>query len=52
MQALKHPSADAVTQNAHKSNTTASNTLCQTDRPRKPIYARFQGTQLKIRMIY
>ena len=27
MQALKHPSADAGTQNVHKSNTAASNML-------------------------
>ena len=29
LQALKHPSADAVTINVHKSDTTASNKLCQ-----------------------
>ena len=29
VQALKHPSADAVTQNGHKSDTTAANTVCQ-----------------------
>ena len=26
---LKYPSADEVTQNVHKSDTTASNTLCK-----------------------
>ena len=29
VQAFKHPSADTVTQNVHKSDTTTSNTLCQ-----------------------
>ena len=29
VQALKHPSADAVTQNGRKSDTTAANTVCQ-----------------------
>ena len=29
MQAVKHPSADAVTQNGHKFDTTAAITLCQ-----------------------
>ena len=29
VQALKHPSADAVTQSGHKSDTTASKMLCQ-----------------------
>ena len=29
VQALKYPSADAVILNVHKSDTTASNTLCQ-----------------------
>ena len=29
VQALKHPSAEAVTLNSHKSDTTDSNTLCQ-----------------------
>ena len=29
VQALKHPSADVVTLSVHKSDTTASNTLCQ-----------------------
>ena len=28
VQALKYPSADAVTQNVHKTDTTASNALC------------------------
>ena len=29
VQALKHPSADAMSQNVHKSDTTASNKFCQ-----------------------
>ena len=29
VQGLKHPSADAVPQNVYKSDTAASNTLCQ-----------------------
>ena len=29
VQALKYPSADAVTMNVHKSETSASNALCQ-----------------------
>ena len=29
VQILNHPSADAVTQNVHKSDTTASSALCQ-----------------------
>ena len=29
VKALKYPSADAVPQNVHKSDTTASNALCQ-----------------------
>ena len=32
LQALKYPSANAVTQNVQKSDTTASNMLCQLER--------------------
>ena len=32
VQALKHPSADAVTLNVHKSDATASNTLANNRR--------------------
>ena len=44
MQALKHPTADALTQNVHESATTASNIRRSI---MKSNHARFQGIQLK-----